>query len=186
MVIGSERCLLSCMKMFPIQYSLKTNSNGRSHYEQAGLLPQSPTTQTENKDGESSTQSFKIDLVCFWNWLWFQLWSWTNGSAASTHSLTVSQVLGDFLSPYHTRTLHSRNRRRLFTHTNKAESPQTLWHFQRGLTLISFFFQLCFQKIKVCTNSTNLLKWVAYISDNKQQACLNIEFKDPYWCCLIE
>lgn len=86
----------------------------------------------------------------------------------------------------HTHTVHSRNRRRLFTHTNKAESPQTLWHFQRGLTLISFFFQLCFQKIKVCTNSTNLLKWVAYISDNKQQACLNIEFKDPYWCCLIE
>lgn len=59
----------------------------------------------------------QIDLVCFWNCLWFRLWSGTNGSAASTHSLAVSQVLSDFLSPY--RAIRTRS------HTILGRSTQT-------------------------------------------------------------
>lgn len=192
MVIGSGRCLLSCMKMFPIQYSRKTNSTS---LEEATMNKQGYYHNHPQHRRRTKTVNHPRNLLRL-IWFAFEIdfdFNFDHEQMGLPPPLTVSQFLcfsGSWwlsFSLSHTHRVHSRNRRRLFTHTNKAESPQTLWHFQRGLTLIYLFFKVMFSKDKsLYKNSTNLLKCVAYISDNKQQACLIIEFKDSYWCCLIE
>lgn len=54
-------------------------------------------------------------------------------------TVSVSQVLRDFPSPYHTHTVHSHTSRRQYTRMyTQAESPRSLLHFQIGLKLCFF------------------------------------------------
>lgn len=65
-----------------------------------------------------------------------------------------SQWLSFSLSHAHTQSTitHQTKTVHIHIHTNKAESPQTLWHFQRGLKLIYFFCsKWSFQRIKFFT-----------------------------------
>lgn len=84
-----------------------------SFYRQSGTYANKPgATATSNQKTEPRTKKlnqqcvsffffffFKIGLVSVWNWLWYQLWSWTNGTVASTHSLDAFLLYAVRLTP---------------------------------------------------------------------------------------
>lgn len=128
-------------------------------------------TKRENKESDSSTQSLpQIDSVCFWNWLWFQLWSGTNGSAASTSTLSVSLVLSHFLPPHthgafaqQMKTTHTHMLSR--THKENSESTDTLTSPKRPE--VNLWFSMKFSKDK----SLYMIHGNCFLQSSEIQIC---------------